>query len=93
MTHLELDELLPKLNKDLEVRRYHNLQGLNDGIYYRGKYICAIQQGFVPTETEEDCKENFFGYIPNRSVDNLARVLMSNHIIAPMVYYRMMRAS
>lgn len=93
MTNHELDELLPKLNPHLAVKRYHHDMGLNDGIRERGRYICAIQQGYVPRETEEDYKDNFWGLIPNRSVDNLARTLIQNHCIPFRDYYTMMRAS
>lgn len=91
MTTHRLDELLLQLNPLLRVRRHHHYLGMNDGVYFRGKYICAVPQGPIFRAKHEAYRERYWGQIPHTSVDNLARTLVSNNCIKGRQYWTLMR--
>lgn len=82
----EVDKLLLSINSNIDIRRYSNREtkgGRNDGIYYKGKYICAIPRKHMYKFPNEDYKGGITGQVTHRSIENLADVLVSNGVIHP----------
>ena len=86
----EVDQLLHKMNKHIEIRRYAKRNGWNDGIYYRRKYICAIPQAHMFKFENPDYLGGMTKEVPHLSIDKLAKTLINNDIIRPHDYKVMM---
>jgi len=74
----KFEKLITELNPHVEVRRYYLDRGSNDGIYYRGKYICAIPPGYIYPFKFEDYRGMF---IAHKSMEELTDALARENII------------
>ena len=75
----DLQQKLKKLNPFLEIRRYCHRQGLNDGVYYMGRNVCAVPQGYIWPEEHKGYKNLM--QVKHRSLNGLADILYQRGII------------
>lgn len=85
----QLEKLLKELNPRLNIKRYWDKIGFNDGVYYGNQLICAIHSGYVYLEKHEEHK-HLFG-VPHRSLEGLFDILYKEGYIKYRDRFRLIR--